>query len=117
MKAKLLPILALTAGLAACVSPSGRDRDWEPEYVGRTLRVEAANGQVTNLSFQRGGDVVATFNGRETRGRWDQDLDKLCFTWAGSYKECWPHDRPFRSGRTEAIKSDRGNLVRVTLLR
>jgi len=113
---KLAMIIGLSAALSACVG--SRDGGaWEPEYVGRTLRVEAANGQVTNLTFQRGGDVVASFNGRETRGHWEQQEAQLCFTWGASYRECWPHDRPFRSGRTEQVRSDRGNVVQVTLLR
>jgi len=113
---KLALIMGLSAALSACVG--SRDRGaWEPEYVGRTIRVEAANGQVTNLTFQRGGEVVASFNGRETRGHWEQEEARLCFTWGASYRECWPHDRPFRSGRTEQVRSDRGNVVQVTLLR
>ncbi len=46
---KRLTILAAVASLAGCVSPRGELRG--PEFAGRTLRVEAANGQVTTLDF------------------------------------------------------------------
>jgi hypothetical protein len=113
---QLLPPIALAALLAACAT--GRDdRGWQPEFVGRVIRVEAANGQVTELAFQRDGDVVARFGERETRGTWALERGGLCFTWGGKFRECWPHTRPFRPNRTEAVRSDRGNEVRVTLLR
>ncbi|MBV8687775.1 MAG: hypothetical protein JOZ90_03890 [Alphaproteobacteria bacterium] len=115
MKARLLPIALVGAALAGCAT--GRDDGWQPEFVGRTIRVEAANGQVTNLSFRRDGGVVARFGERETRGDWALERGRLCFTWGGSFRECWPHGRPFRPGRTESIRSDRGNQIRVTLLR
>jgi hypothetical protein len=113
---KLLSPIALTALLGACAT--GRDGGgWQPEFAGRTIRVEASNGQVTDLAFQRDGDVVARFGERETRGTWALERGGLCFTWGGNFRECWPHTRPFRTGRTEAVRSDRGNLVQVTLLR
>lgn len=115
MDRKLIPVSILAAGLGACVT--GGDREWVPEFVGSTVRVEAANGQVTNLVFQRDGDVVAHFGDRETRGAWALERGGLCFTWGGSFRECWPHSRPFRPGRTETVTSDRGNVVRVTLVR
>jgi hypothetical protein len=116
MNGKLLPLLAVAATLAACAT--GRDEGgWQPEFSGRTIRVEAANGQVTELAFQRDGDVVAHFGERETRGTWALERGALCFTWGGNFRECWPHTRPFRPGRTEEVRSDRGNQVRVTLLR
>jgi hypothetical protein len=115
MNCKLLLTVPLALAAAGCVADRGRE--WTPEFVGRTVRVEAANGQVTNLSFDRDGDVVARFGERETRGRWALERDGLCFTWAGNFRECWPHDRAFRTGRTETVRSDRGNTVQVTLLR
>jgi hypothetical protein len=116
MRRKLPALLVLSAMLAGCAT--GRDRGgWQPEFVGRTVRVEASNGQVTNLAFHRDGGVVARFEGRETRGRWALERGRLCFTWARDFRECWPHNRAFRPGRTEEVRSDRGNRVRVTLLR
>ena len=106
--------LCLAAALAGCATGRG-GRD-EPEFVGRTLRVEAANGQVTNLRFRRDGDVIARFNDRETVGRWSLERRQLCFTWAGNFRECWPYAERFREDRTVTIRSDRGNIVRVTML-
>lgn len=106
--------LCLAAALAGCAT--SRSGPEEPEFVGRTLRVEAANGQVTNLLFERDGDVVARFNGRESEGRWTLEQRRLCFTWAGNFRECWPYRRRFREDRTVTIRSDRGNVVEVTML-
>lgn len=111
------PLLAALGGalaLSACAT-SDRGREREPEFVGRTLRVEAANGQVTDLNLRRDGTVVAKFGRQETRGTWDLERRRLCFTWAGSFRECWPYTRPFQRGRTVDITSSRGNQVRVTL--
>ena len=110
------PVLAALGGallLSACAT--GRDRDEGPEFVGRTLRVEAATGQVTDLSFRRDGTVLAQFGRQETRGRWDLERRQLCFTWAGSFRECWPYTKRFRRGETVALTSSRGNRVRVTM--
>lgn len=113
MHKPLLAVLGGALALSACAT-SGRDRD-EPEFVGRTLRVEAANGQVTDLNLRRDGTVVAKFGRQETRGTWDLERRRLCFTWAGNFRECWPYDRPFKRGRTVDITSSRGNEVEVTL--
>ena len=118
---RLAAPLAAALLLGACaVIPGGRDRDLgppAPEFVGRQMTVVSAKGQVTTLRFQRDGDVTARFGERETNGRWVLERRNLCFTWGGSYRECWPYARPFEIGRTRAITSDRGNVVRVTLLR
>ena len=111
---KTLTVLALAAALAGCVSPRGESRG--PEFAGRTLRVEAANGQVTTLDFVAPGQVVAHFGERQTLGTWTLGGGKLCFTWAQNFRECWPHSAPFRRGRTVTVTSDRGNVVQVTLL-
>ena len=103
--------VALAAGCA-----SGRDdRRGEPEFAGRTMRVETAAGQVSRLDFRRNGEVEARFDGRETKGRWSLERRRLCFTWAGNFRECWPYRRPFARGRTTTLTSDRGNVVKVTL--
>jgi hypothetical protein len=110
-KTLLLP-LAAAAALAACVGPrEGRG----PEFVGRPLRVEAANGAVSSLFLHPDGTVEARYNGKTTAGRWDFRDGMLCYTWSGTYRECWPHSAPFAPGRTETIRSDRGNVVKVTL--
>ena len=110
-KRLLLPLLA-TAALAGCVTPrEGR----MPEFVGHPLSVQAANGQVTTLLLQADGTVEARFDGKTTAGRWDFRDGNLCYTWGGTYRECWPHRAPFRRGATETVRSDRGNVVRVTL--
>ena len=113
MGGRLIGIAALVALLAGCAT--GRDEEWQPEFAGRTIRVQAANGQVTMLDMRRGGRVLARFGERETRGLWALERGRLCFDWTRDFRECWPHNRPFRPGRTETIRSDRGNVVRATL--
>ena len=108
---RLLPLLAVAA-LAGCVTPRGEPL---PEFVGRPLSVQAASGQVSTLLLHPDGTVEARFNGKTTAGRWEVRGGNLCYTWGGTYRECWPHTAPFRRGRTETIRSDRGNVVKVTL--
>jgi hypothetical protein len=104
--------VCLAAALAGCVAGRGRS---EPEFVGRELSVEARNGQVSTLRFRGDGNVMARFGERETEGRWALEDRRLCFTWAGNFRECWPREAPFRRGRTVTITSDRGNVVQVTM--
>jgi hypothetical protein len=112
-RARLLP-LALIGALAACVGPGRGDRG--PEFVGRPLRVEAANGALSTLFLRPDGSVEARFNGNATEGRWEFREGMLCYFWKnGSYRECWPHEAPFEPGRTETVRSDRGNVVKVTM--
>jgi hypothetical protein len=113
MRRTILAAILATAALGACVAPRGETRG--PEFVGRTLRVQAANGAISTLFLQPDGTVEARYNGKTTAGRWDFQEGNLCYTWAGSYRECWPHDHPFLPGQTETIRSDRGNTVQVTL--
>ena len=118
MNARIVLSLALAAALPACatvVPGGGGGNDRQPEFVGRSLSVQTANGQTSTLSFERDGTVEAEFNGRETRGRWALEDRQLCFTWGGNFRECWPYARPFRQGRTTELTSDRGNKVQVTL--
>src|SRR4051812_27951695 len=105
--------LAATAALAGCVTPS---EPRGPEFVGRTLTVQASGGQVSTLFLHPDGTVEARFNGTTTVGKWEFGDGKLCYLWRkGTYRECWPHTAPFRRGRTETVRSDRGNVVKVTL--
>jgi hypothetical protein len=111
-------IIGLAVLVSACstvVPNRSGPRMRAPEFVGRVLSVEAANGQVSTMRFWRDGTVRASFSGRETAGRWDMDGRDLCFTWGGSYRECWPHAEPFRIGQTQSITSNRGNRVSVTM--
>ena len=95
----------------------GRDGP-EPgsELVGRSLRVQAANGEVTTLRFRDEDSVRATFRGRTLDGRWEESNRRLCFHWPRAPRECWPYSSRFERGRTRTLTSDRGNVVRVTLL-
>lgn len=104
--------LAATAALAGCVTPSGPRG---PEFVDRVLHLEAANGQASTLFLHPDGAVEARYGGKTTAGRWDFRRGMLCYTWNGTYRECWPHTAPFVPGRTETIHSDRGNVIRVTM--
>ena len=114
-----LPVAAgLLLGACSVIPGGDRDRDYgppQPEFVGRQMTMVAANGQITTLRFARDGDVTARFGERETKGRWDLERRRLCFTWGGSYRECWPYTSAFERGRTRTVTSDRGNVVRVTL--
>ncbi|HEY0043290.1 MAG TPA: hypothetical protein VGB62_01965 [Allosphingosinicella sp.] len=108
--------LAMMASACSTVVPDRRTpMERMPEFVGRVLTVETAKGQVSTMRFWRDGTVRASFSGKETAGRWDMDGRDLCFTWAGSYRECWPHAQPFRPGRTHSVTSNRGNVVKVTM--
>lgn len=106
--------LCVGAALAGCASVRGGDRE-QPEFVGRSMRVETAAGQVSLLRFDRDGTVTARFSERETEGRWSLERGRLCFNWARNFRECWPYTQRFRQGRTVSIRSDRGNVVRVTM--
>jgi hypothetical protein len=86
------------------------------ELVGRSVRLVPAQGPASTLSFGGNGVVRSTFGRRSATGRWWVRGRRLCFLWAGSFRECWPYRAPFPPRRTVRIKSDRGNLVRVTLL-
>ncbi len=105
--------------LCACI-PSGNrpDRFVEPvpgeEIVGRSMTVQA-NAGTSTLSFRPDGTVSALFGDRRTLGTWAVGDERLCFTWAQNFRECWPYERPFVRGETVQIRSDRGNEVQVTL--
>ncbi|HEX9932934.1 MAG TPA: hypothetical protein VGB08_08850 [Allosphingosinicella sp.] len=115
MNGRFVASLCLAAALAGCAT--SRRGPEEPEFVGRTLRVETAAGQASTLRFERDGTVIARFGEQETRGRWSLEPRELCFTWRQTFRECWPYTQPFRTGRTVPIRSDRGNAVQVTMLR
>ncbi|QAY77365.1 hypothetical protein [Sphingosinicella sp. BN140058] len=110
---RIIPLgLCLTVALAGCAG--GGDRPQSAAGIaGRTLQVTAANGQVSTLSFGSDGGVRASFNGRDVSGRWAMEKQRLCFTWGGSFRECWPYATPIRRGETRSITSDRGNVVKV----
>jgi hypothetical protein len=108
---RLFPFLA-TAALAGCVTP----REGQlPEFVGHPLSVEAASGQVSTLLLHPDGTFEARYDGKTREARWDFRDGKLCYAWTETYRECWPHTAPFRRGRTETIRSDHGNVVKVTM--
>jgi len=113
MASRFLLSLCIASALAGCAT--NRRGSEEPEFVGRSMRVETATGQVTTLRFERDGTVIARFNERESEGRWSLEPRQLCFTWARNFRECWPYTQRFREGRTVSIRSDRGNVVQVTM--
>ena len=86
------------------------------ELAGRSLRMETARGDITILSFRENGRVRADFRGRTLAGRWQAANRKLCFFWTGAPRECWPYRAPFERGRARSLTSDRGNVLRVTML-
>jgi hypothetical protein len=113
MSQRLVLTLCLVGALAGCAT--GGRRSEEPEFVGRAMTVQTSAGQLSTLRFQQDGTVIARFGEQETRGEWSLDARQLCFTWARNFRECWPYTAPFRRGRTTTIRSDRGNVVQVTL--
>ena len=113
MTRRLLPLAALLL-IAGCAT--GRGPSPTADLAGRSLRMTAANGQVTTLRFRGDGSVRATFGRRNLDGRWRATGQRLCFHWPNVRRECWPYREPFVRGRTRTLTSDRGNVVRVTLL-
>ncbi|HEY0111668.1 MAG TPA: hypothetical protein VGB59_00800 [Allosphingosinicella sp.] len=118
MKAPFSAILA-AALLTACATGSDRRGGdaYTPgkELVGRTVTLETAKGQVSQLHFQDDGEVEAQFGESRVQGNWTATGRLLCFSWSGSSRECWPYSAPFQRGRTVTLTSDRGNVVKVTL--
>lgn len=111
------PALAALAGallVAGCATTRGPAPG--SELAGRTLRMQAVNGEVTTLRFRGSGAVRATFRGRALNGRWEARGRRLCFYWPSARRECWPYREPFVPGRPRTVTSDRGNVVRVTML-
>jgi predicted small secreted protein len=106
--------LAGTLLLAGCATFRGAGQ--AQDLAGRTLRMETARGQVTTLRFRDDGRVRADFGQRSLDGRWRVEQRQLCFYWPRAPRECWPYGQPFERGRTQSITSDRGNVVRVTML-
>ena len=103
-----------SALLAGCATTRGSAPG--TELAGRSLRMETARGEVTILRFREGGSVRADFRGRSLSGRWQAANRRLCFFWTGAPRECWPYRAPFERGRTRSVTSDRGNVMRVTML-
>lgn len=85
------------------------------ELVGQALRVEAGGGRVSTMRFNGDGTVQAAFGGQQVNGAWTVASSRLCFSWAGTNRECWPYTTSFVRGETVTLTSDRGNVVRVTL--
>lgn len=115
MRRTQLALLTAPFLLAGCAT-LGIDDDRAFSPAGQSLRVVAANGATSQMSFRQDGTVTARFNNREIAGRWSLRGDNLCFEWAGAARECWPYPAPFPRGRTVNVRSDRGNTVRVTAL-
>jgi hypothetical protein len=114
--ARLAPLLLLPLA-AGCASLGLDDRaDIPPGLspVGQTLNVRAANGAVSRMTFREDGTVTARFGERAIQGEWQIQEAGLCFRWGRAPVECWPYTRPFPRGRTVAVTSTRGNVVRVT---
>jgi hypothetical protein len=122
---KILPSM-LASGLillAGCsIIPQGRGPSIEAittprgtELVGQSLRVEAGGGRVSTMRFNGDGTVQAAFGNQQVNGAWTVASSRLCFSWAGTNRECWPYTTSFVRGETVTLTSDRGNVVRVTL--
>lgn len=121
MKALVAPLLLLTS-LGACatlVPPAGPGPVIAApgsELIGREVRLETSGGQVSTLHFAPDGVVHAQFGSNRVAGTWVATRGQLCFSWSGSSRECWPYTGPLRRGETVTLTSDRGNVVKVTLL-
>jgi hypothetical protein len=114
---KLLVTFALGGSLlaAGCATVFGDGRRAGSELVGHSARLEPARGQASTLYFNADGSVRSVFGKREASGRWSIKNKRLCFVWAGSFRECWPYTVPLQPGQARTIMSDRGNVVKVTL--
>jgi hypothetical protein len=86
------------------------------ELHGQTLRVQAANGATSTMTFRDDSTVQAQFGRNLVTGRWFVREQRLCFNWSGAPQECWPYQGAFPRNRTVTLTSDRGNYVRVTRL-
>lgn len=121
MKAVCAPILLL-ASLGACTTLVPRAPSAPilaapgSELVGRQVRLETSGGQISTLHFAPGGVVHAQFGANRISGTWVATPGQLCFSWSGSSRECWPYSAPLRRGQPVTLTSDRGNVVKVTLL-
>ena len=112
------PLLLSASALAAlllggCVSVLGGPPPGS-ELVGRSAQLAPVRGQPSTLHFGPNGAVRSVFGRGQANGRWWVRNRRLCFLWAGT-QECWPYRRALRAGETRMIRSDRGNLVQVTL--
>ena len=114
---KPLVVLAVSGALlvGGCATVFGDGRRAGSELVGRSARLEPARGQASTLYYNQDGSVRSVFGKREASGRWSVKDKRLCFVWAGSFRECWPYTTPLQPGQTRTIMSDRGNVVKVTL--
>ena len=104
--------LAAALPLAGCVSILGPRLG--SELVGRSAQLTPTRGQSSTLFFQQDGQVRAAFGRGQANGRWWVRSRRLCFQW-GATRECWPYRSALRPGETRTIRSDRGNVVQVTL--
>ncbi|WP_166042485.1 hypothetical protein [Sphingosinicella sp. YJ22] len=112
---RLVSAAAAALLLAGCATLLPDDRTaFSP--AGQTLRVDAANGASSRMSFRQDGVVVASFGSQSVNGRWEMSGQDLCFNWGNAPRECWPLQGPFVRGRTQTITSTRGNRVQVTRL-
>lgn len=114
MRKALIGAICSAMLLGGCATLSGPRVG--SELVGRSARLLPARGQASTLHFQPDGIVRSTFGRRQASGRWWVQRRRLCFLWGGNTRECWPYSAPLEPGRTRTITSDRGNVVRVTLL-
>lgn len=114
MRAALLVMsLGLLVLLGGCVRVLGGP-PLGSELVGHSARLAPVRGQPSTLHFGPNGAVRSVFGRGQANGRWWVRGRRLCFLWAGT-QECWPYRRALRPGETRMIRSDRGNLVQVTL--
>lgn len=89
-----------------------------PELVGRTARVELADGRTILVRYNADGTAIMTGPaGLNLTGRWFVASEELCFDWPGQPRECWPYPAPAQPGQTVTSRSDRGQVIRTTLLR
>ncbi len=109
-------VLCASLLLGACSTIVPPARTPGQELVGRALRVETSQGQVSTLHLEPRGVARAAFGANEIRGRWQVEDRQLCFFWGSAPRECWPYSGQFRRGQAVTVTSDRGNQVRVTLL-
>lgn len=88
-----------------------------PELLGRTARVELADGRIIQVTHNRDGTArLIGSDGLSLTGQWFVAFGKLCFEWPDMPRECWPYPTALRPGETVTSTSDLGQVIRTTLL-
>jgi len=88
-----------------------------PELIGRTAQVHLLDGRTILVRYNIDGSAHMTGpQGLNMKGEWFVAFKKLCFEWPGMPRECWPYPSSPATGERVKSQSDRGQVIRTTLL-